>query len=312
MNRYLDVCHEKRAALDHLPKEVAEEVMQVAVTKCDNNGPPIKKVKLKGRNKGRPIEKRPACDVKLCSSITRGKICNYGEKCKFLHDVAFFMASKPKDISDYCYIFDKYGFCPFGVTCRFGNKHINSEFQNVINEELFVAVQDQQKVQNLLSKNIQHQLWKKTYNFSLAQKVLKSVQKNSSKLKDSKEDCSNEGENDVDLLESENLSNTNMPCVDNNAFFADSDMQAVNMSPSYKYEKELTSGKNFQTDGNESNKFDVHIETAIIETLPVEILRDNSLNEALNTSKHETEKRIGLTSDEDLVKLKRAEKKKVL
>lgn len=38
-------------------------------------------------------------------------MCFYGEKCKFLHDVADYMSTKPADLGDTCYIYDTFGRC---------------------------------------------------------------------------------------------------------------------------------------------------------------------------------------------------------
>lgn len=78
------------------------------------------------------------------------------------------MSSKPEDIGPVCVNFEKYGRCQYGISCRYGKSHISEDFQNIINEDLYKEMSDRKVVRNVLSKEIQHKLWKKKYNFDKA------------------------------------------------------------------------------------------------------------------------------------------------
>lgn len=101
-----------------------------------DNGKDKKKMKVKGRNKQRPVTHIKSKD-KLCPTIFQEKECSFGEKCKFSHDIKGFMESKPKDIGSHCFMFETYGKCPYGLACRYGSKHISEDFKNIVNQELY-------------------------------------------------------------------------------------------------------------------------------------------------------------------------------
>lgn len=63
-----------------------------------------------------------AVQGKLCPTICAGRECSYGDSCRFDHDVATFLASKPADLGDVCPNVAATGTCPFGVRCRFMTK----------------------------------------------------------------------------------------------------------------------------------------------------------------------------------------------
>ena len=133
--------------------------------------PAAKKIKLTGRNKKRPKRKKIKAGDKICPAIARDQICSYGNKCKFSHDKAKFIADKLPDIGDQCYVFETYGKCPFGLSCRFGSKHITEDFKNIVKED-FNQEKMYSSVKNVLKKDNQVLLWKRKYNFSKANVVI--------------------------------------------------------------------------------------------------------------------------------------------
>jgi len=86
----------------------------------------------------------------LCFAISQHNTCTRGDKyaftnllrctnakfrCRFSHDIDAFLGRKPADIGETCYIYDVRGFCPFGLSCRFGKAHIVDN-KNIKNEEV--------------------------------------------------------------------------------------------------------------------------------------------------------------------------------
>ena len=128
-------------------------------------------MKIKGRNKRRPKDKRISESERMCPTIVREETCNFGDRCKYSHDRAKFMATKLPDISEHCYVFDTYGKCPFGLTCRFASSHLTEEFKNIITDK-YDKAKFSNTVQNVLKKENQFQLWKRKYDFSKAEKVI--------------------------------------------------------------------------------------------------------------------------------------------
>lgn len=62
---------------------------------------------------------------KLCPALSRGEECKYGENCTFTHNVIGFLSRKPKDVGPKCVVFEQFGYCPSGLSCMFGDSHID-------------------------------------------------------------------------------------------------------------------------------------------------------------------------------------------
>uniref|UniRef100_A0A673L0A3 tRNA-dihydrouridine(47) synthase [NAD(P)(+)] n=1 Tax=Sinocyclocheilus rhinocerous TaxID=307959 RepID=A0A673L0A3_9TELE len=125
-----------------------------------------KKKKKRGQNKSRPhVKPQSYEDRRLCPSIVqeRDTKCFYGEKCRFLHDASEYMSTKAADLSDQCYLFNSFGWCQYGVTCRFAKAHTSPELKNLRNQDLCRRSTD--TVRNLLDKELQRRLRKKQERF---------------------------------------------------------------------------------------------------------------------------------------------------
>jgi len=62
---------------------------------------------------------------KLCPALSRGEECKYGDNCTFTHNILGFLSRKPKDAGSTCVVFEKFGYCPSGLSCVFGDSHID-------------------------------------------------------------------------------------------------------------------------------------------------------------------------------------------
>ena len=186
--RYIDHNHKRRLATEYLPATAAENLIQMATedNNVQGNGePPAKKKKIKGRNKFRPREKGQDPSEKLCPAICRKEVCRFGENCKFMHDIPKYMASKPADLGDKCYIFRTYGKCPFALTCRFAGDHTTKDLDTVENEELVKKCEGKNSILNALPKSLQRKLWKRAYNFKKAEKTFRAAKDAVSQNKES-------------------------------------------------------------------------------------------------------------------------------
>jgi len=139
------------------------------------DGPPKKK--FKGQNKHRPREARAPSHKKLCPYVIREEKCPFEEKCYYLHDVAAYISEQSPNISSECALFNKFGKCPQGVTCRFSSAHLTPEFKNVINDELWTKFKGGIRTKNALTKELQISLWKRKYNFDKANANVKALEK---------------------------------------------------------------------------------------------------------------------------------------
>ncbi|XP_067862748.1 tRNA-dihydrouridine(47) synthase [NAD(P)(+)]-like [Heptranchias perlo] len=137
--------------------------------------------KARGQNKNRPHMKPNQYDhdPKLCTSVCQEppKKCYFGDKCRFLHDVSKYLASKPADLGDRCYLFDTYGRCQYGITCRYAKSHIGPDNKNLVNEDLMKTWEKKVIVQNSLNKELQQVLRKKKFCFNKSEQYLKQLSK---------------------------------------------------------------------------------------------------------------------------------------
>ncbi|NXI81105.1 DUS3L synthase, partial [Rhipidura dahli] len=136
------------------------------------------KKRARGQNKSRPCMK-PNCyeQSRLCPSVTQGCAgqCPFGPRCRFLHDVAEYLAGKPADLGGRCVLFDTFGRCPYGLTCRFGRAHLGDGHQNLVNAALARQWEGKLLVRNGLSKDLQQQLRKRKFSFQKAEEFLRGI-----------------------------------------------------------------------------------------------------------------------------------------
>ncbi|XP_069770443.1 tRNA-dihydrouridine(47) synthase [NAD(P)(+)]-like [Narcine bancroftii] len=150
-------------------------------TELDQNKDHCKqsKRKARGQNKNRPHMKpnQYERDQKLCTSVFQEppRECYYGEKCRFLHDISKYLATKPADLGDNCYLYDTYGRCQYGISCRYARSHIGPDNKNLLNEELMKIWETKVRVKNTLSKELQHILRKKKFIFPKSEQYLKTL-----------------------------------------------------------------------------------------------------------------------------------------
>ncbi|NXV81111.1 DUS3L synthase, partial [Atlantisia rogersi] len=98
--------------------------------------------------------------------------CYFGSRCRFLHDVGEYLARKPADLGPSCVLFETFGRCLYGVTCRFAQAHLGDGHQNIINAALAKQWEGKSLVRNNLSKDLQHQLRKRRFSFRKAEEYL--------------------------------------------------------------------------------------------------------------------------------------------
>lgn len=132
--------------------------------------------RARGQNKGRPHLKPNHYDKnRLCPSLVQESAakCFFGDRCRFLHDVGLYLETKPADLGPCCVLFETYGRCPYGVTCRFAGAHLGPEGQNLVQKEVVPAL----PIRNSLDKALQQQLRKREIHFERAEQALHQLGK---------------------------------------------------------------------------------------------------------------------------------------
>ncbi|XP_028256643.1 tRNA-dihydrouridine(47) synthase [NAD(P)(+)]-like [Parambassis ranga] len=171
---------------EEIPEEVPEEEPEPKKLKLDSEdryhgGKPDGK-RLRGQNKSRPHTKPTAYDEKrLCLSVLQKVKCHYGDKCHFYHDIAEYMASKPADIGESCYLYETYGKCTYGLSCRFAKAHTTPDFKTMEREDLIKAYEGRTLVKNSLTKDLQNRLRKRSVAFKKSAEYLKTLSNNKEK-----------------------------------------------------------------------------------------------------------------------------------
>ncbi|XP_034016503.1 tRNA-dihydrouridine(47) synthase [NAD(P)(+)]-like isoform X2 [Thalassophryne amazonica] len=121
----------------------------------------------------------PKYDQRMCQSVMQdNKECSYGDKCKYGHDVADYMATKPADVGENCYLYDTFGKCAYSFTCRFAKAHTTADFKTVVNADLVKAYENRILVKNCLDKDLQIRLQKHLVAFDKSTEYLKTISNN--------------------------------------------------------------------------------------------------------------------------------------
>ena len=114
--------------------------------------------KKKGQNKKRARDEVVKDSSCYCPSLMLNNSCKFtAETCKYSHDLAQFLASKPPDLASTCYLHTIRGTCPYGVNCRYtaGHDAVHAVAPTVPPPTL-----------NVLSNHVAYTLRKNNYSFS--------------------------------------------------------------------------------------------------------------------------------------------------
>lgn len=87
--------------------------------------------------------------------------------------MGLYLETKPADLGPCCVLFETYGRCPYGVTCRFAGAHLGPEGQNLVQKEVVPAP----PLRNSLDKALQQQLRKREIHFERAEQALHQLGK---------------------------------------------------------------------------------------------------------------------------------------
>lgn len=78
----------------------------------------------------------------LCISFLRNE-CTRGKKCRFSHDVALYLPTRPEDLPGQCPFNASTDPCPYGILCRWASSHTNPD---IITQKYIFDIRKQQHV----------------------------------------------------------------------------------------------------------------------------------------------------------------------
>lgn len=127
--------------------------------------------KQRGQNKARKLVQSRGDAIRLCSQALSEGGCSYGDKCRFEHDIAKYIASKPEDLPGECPVYAAIGQCSAGVKCRWLHSHF-ADGALTKNEELLAISSKNNYEINRVPAATLNDLQKKKYSFPLSDKQI--------------------------------------------------------------------------------------------------------------------------------------------
>ncbi|XP_078091494.1 tRNA-dihydrouridine(47) synthase [NAD(P)(+)]-like isoform X2 [Mustelus asterias] len=304
----------KRIKLDENDENVKNESEKDNEELCQKEGEHKQNnKKARGQNKNRPHMKpnHYEHDRKLCTSVCQEppRKCYFGDKCRFLHDVSKYLESKPSDLGDHCYLYDTYGKCQYGITCRYAKSHTGPDNKSLVNEDLMRTWEKTVFVKNSLSKELQQVLRKKKFCFDKSEQCLKQLSKN------------NKSEN----LGDAEKKTTQSKCVEEQAIAGTAVEMKLPIRGSSTTMEENSSSVGSQDNimaepqsvpCTESTLDDGHVseeKQRIVEINEETISsgRDTAIGKTAKNDKQTTAKTLGVVTDEDIIKIRSCEKKQL-
>ncbi|XP_075995675.1 tRNA-dihydrouridine(47) synthase [NAD(P)(+)]-like [Genypterus blacodes] len=194
-HKFIDSKYEEanggKAGEDEIAKETTTETtaeepdakkLKMDAEESDKGGKPDNK-RIRGQNKSRPHKKPNSYDdSRLCLSVLRdNRECPFGDKCRYFHDIGEYMATKQADIGESCYLYDTFGKCDYGLSCRFAKAHTTPDFNTKVNEDLVKANEGKNPVKNSLDKDLQYRLRKRWVPFKKSEEYLRTLSNNRDK-----------------------------------------------------------------------------------------------------------------------------------
>lgn len=126
------------------------------------------------------------------------------ENCRYVHDLQEYLANKPADIADNCWVFQTKGYCPRGVTCRFSKCHMDEQGRNLKAEgydEKAAAT-----TINGITSELQIRLRKRNYDFSKSKQCVAEAEK----LRDAAKEQNGKNEKPIGAIVIEESANNGM------------------------------------------------------------------------------------------------------
>ncbi|KAJ3679837.1 hypothetical protein LUZ60_016115 [Juncus effusus] len=179
-------------------EEAGKEKIRTSVVKD-------KKSRRELKRERKQNQKSPA---HICVEVARtgnADSCQYGDNCRFSHDLDAYIAQKPADLEGKCPFDSEEKVCPYGITCRFLGTHVQKDPSLSKN----MPSRKSHEINNF-NKDLQKLLWKNKVKFPKADAQLKLLGLKQVNKKEKSESEADQAETDQEnLKENDNLESEN-------------------------------------------------------------------------------------------------------
>jgi hypothetical protein len=135
-------------------------------------------------------------DHQLCFFVVRAGSdkCPYTTNCKHSHDLTTYLSRRPDDLQSYCYMFETYGQCFFGMLCRYGRLHVDplTGDNRLLTSNRAVYLESFNKY----PPQLKHLLRRKKYNYALSDCLVRLANREITKVNVLKRNNTNETTDD--------------------------------------------------------------------------------------------------------------------
>ncbi|KAK8803436.1 hypothetical protein WA158_001130 [Blastocystis sp. Blastoise] len=117
----------------------------------------------KGKRSRNDVGLQKKTNENLCNKVLNGETCE-NPNCKYMHDLALYMATKPLDIGEKCPVYDIHGYCPQSFCCRWAHAHSVIDMEHnifkAVKKDVIIPYEEMNN-----SKDLSFQLKRKQYIF---------------------------------------------------------------------------------------------------------------------------------------------------
>ncbi|KAH3899953.1 tRNA dihydrouridine synthase DUS3 SCDLUD_004269 [Saccharomycodes ludwigii] len=162
----------------------------------------FKKKKKRGQNKNRDNRQKME-EFRLCPRFIQGSgdgtvVCPFGTGCRFIHDIDFYMKNKSPDIEvevfKICPVFERLGYCPMGMKCRFLQTHFDKTTNNLLTDNEIDSAHEKEHNHELnhITGDQKLQLIKRKFKFVKSEHILEVIDAFQQEFRDSMNNSENE------------------------------------------------------------------------------------------------------------------------
>lgn len=255
--------------------------------------------KARGMNVHRPRNRWIPVSEKLCPKAINGQECQYGDQCRYLHDLKAAGAKRLPDIGDRCYNFETFGKCHFGVLCRFGSCHLTKDFENVVDKEKYEANLNKSTTSNSLSIELKVTLRKKKATYERSDKFLAQLAK---EKKNPRKQIVNKADESTGTAQNTTSNNSSSLVPEQ------SNLESTGDTQSKMHIHQHEAANQSQASAAENETTNQRSEDPGLSLVSPPATANQGVDSTAESTKHSSS---GIVTDQDVISLRKSEKKKL-